>query len=172
MSTIEDEQRRRAASVSFEVVDARSADAHASMTAYFDELSERFPEGFDPGDTLVADAGSFDEPHGVFLIARSGPELGATAIACGGVHHLDGRCGEIKRMWVHPDWRGVGLGRRLLSTLETHGVRLGYDTVRLDTHSVLAEAIRMYGTAGYSPIDRYNDNPFAKHWFEKPLNAR
>lgn len=169
-----DERERRLVSTSFHVVDARCSDAVSSMTAYFDELSERFPDGFDPGDTLVADAGTFDEPNGVFLIARAGEdfaseEVDGAVIGCGGVHHLDGPYGEIKRMWVHPDQRGIGLGKRLLSTLEQHGSRLGFGVIRLDTNSVLTEAIRMYESAGYHEIERYNDNPFAKHWFEKTL---
>ncbi len=146
------------------------------MSAYFDELAERFPEGFDPGDTLVADAHTFDHPHGAFVVARepgerAAVERDAVAIGCGGVHHLEGDCGEIKRMWIAPDWRGMGLGRSLLAELEAHGARLGYRTIRLDTNSVLTEAIHMYESAGYSSIEQYNDNPFAKRWFEKVLQG-
>lgn len=159
----------RAVRVRFEIVDARSVEAVESMTKYFDELATRFPEGFDPGNTLEDDAGTFDEPHGAFLIARSAPSSDEDPIGCGGVHLLNDRCAEIKRMWIDPDWRGMGLGRKLLTALEQHGSRLGYDTIRLDTNSVLTEAIRMYESAGYQEIDRYNDNPFAKHWFQKAL---
>lgn len=138
------------------------------MTAYFDELEQRFPEGFDPGDTLTADAGTFDPPNGVFLLMHSAAE---EVIGCGGVHQLDSQCGEIKRMWVRNDHRGLGLGRALLSALEAEGGRLGYRAIRLDTNSALTEAIAMYESSGYRSIERYNDNPFAKHWFEKGLNA-
>ena len=165
----EPQAAERSGQIRFSTVDPRSDDAVGSMSAYFDELARRFPEGFDPGDTLVSDAATFDEPHGVFVVARS--EDGGAAIACGGVHLLDGSCGEIKRMWVHPDWRGMGIGRSLLSTLESHGARLGYDMIRLDTHSALTDAISMYQSSGYRSIERYNDNPFAKHWFEKALEA-
>jgi len=41
--------------------------------------------------------------------------------------------------------------------------------VRLDTNATLDEAIAMYLAAGYLPIERYNDNPFAQRWFEKRL---
>lgn len=154
-----------AARIEFVVVDARSEQALASMTAYFDELDQRFPDGFDPGDTLVADASSFDEPHGAFVVARAG----SRPVGCGGVHQLDEGVGEIKRMWIDPEWRGIGLGKSLLAELESHGARLGYDTIRLDTNSVLTEAILMYERAGYVAIERYNNNPFARHWFEKVL---
>ena len=137
------------------------------MTAYFDELEDRFPEGFDAGDTLVSDAHTFDEPNGVFILLHSGSDV----IGCGGVHRLDERCGEIKRMWIAQAWRGRGLGRALLETLEAHTARLGYEKLRLDTNSVLTEAIRMYESAGYASIEKYNDNPFAKRWFEKSLQG-
>ena len=77
------------------------------MTAYFAELDARFPDGFDPGDA--------DEAPGLaFVVATSDGE----PVACGGVQALSPEVGEIKRMWVHPDWRGAGLGSRLLRHLE------------------------------------------------------
>ncbi len=82
---------------------------------------------------------------------------------------LGGGVAEIKRMWVHPDWRGAGLGSRLLRDLEQLAARLGHDVVRLDTNGTLTEAIAMYERAGYRQIDRYNDNPYAEAWFEKRL---
>ncbi len=41
--------------------------------------------------------------------------------------------------------------------------------VRLDTNATLGTAIAMYESAGYRAIERYNDNPFAQCWFEKPI---
>lgn len=104
-------------------------------------------------------------PTGSFVVARSDDEV----VACGGVVRHDESTGEIKRMWVHADWRGVGLGRRTLAALEDEVARLGYDTIVLDTNAVLTEAIAMYGRAGYTPTDRYNDNPYAQRWFTKPV---
>ena len=48
-------------------------------------------------------------------------------------------------------------------------MRLGNWSVVLDTNSVLLEAIAMYGRSGYQAIERYNDNPYARHWFRKQL---
>jgi GNAT superfamily N-acetyltransferase len=155
----------RAASIRFAVVDPQSEVALSSMTAYFDELDQRFPTGFDPGDTLVVDAPNFRRPYGVFVAAMLDDEVAA----CGGVQMLEAGIGEIKRMWVASDWRGLGLGRKMLAELEAQCVELGHHTVRLDTNSELTEAITMYESAGYLPIERYNDNPFAKRWFEKSL---
>ena len=149
--------------MTFDEVPALHTDAVQAMTRYFTELNERFDGGFEPGDTLTADAASMTAPNGAFIVARSSGDT----IGCGGILRLDDRTAEIKRMWIDPEWRGVGLGKRLLATLEMHVARLGYGVVRLDTNSALTEAISMYERAGYHAIERYNDNPYARHWFEK-----
>ena len=153
--------------ISFEAVDARSGEAITAMTAYFDELDAMFPSGFDPGDTLTADAATFDPPDGAFVIVRAD---GAVA-GCGGALTLEPGVGEIKRMWIDPEWRGRGLAPRLLVDLEDRIRAMGHHTVRLDTNSTLHTAIAMYERAGYRVIDRYNDNPFAERWFEKRLGT-
>lgn len=151
----------------FEVVDARSDEAVAAMTAYFDELDATFPTGFDPGDTLTADAAAFDPPTGAFVLALAGDAVAG----CGGVMTIEPATCEIKRMWVDPDHRGRGVAKRLLGELERHATRLGATTVLLDTNASLHRAIAMYETAGYTPTPRYNTNPYAHHWFKKPLPA-
>jgi ribosomal protein S18 acetylase RimI-like enzyme len=92
-------------------------------------------------------------------------------VVCGGVQSLGPRTGEIKRMWVHPGWRGAGLGSRLLRHLEQVAAELGDTEVKLDTNGTLVEAIAMYERAGYRRIDRYNDNPYAQAWFAKELTG-
>ena len=155
----------RVATLVFEVVDPTSGAALEAMNAYFAELAVRFPEGFEPGDTLTADAPSMRAPTGAFVVARSDD----TVAACGGVLRHDDTTAEIKRMWVHSDWRGEGVGRRMLAELEAQIATLGYTDVVLDTNDTLTEAIAMYTRAGYRSIGRYNDNPYAKRWFTKPL---
>jgi hypothetical protein len=70
---------------------------------------------------------------------------------------------------VHPDARGLGLGRRLLTELEGAAAERGHRVVRLDTHEVLKEAAALYRTSGYTEIPAYDDNAHAGYWFEKPL---
>ena len=146
----------RAATVRLLEVGPQHPVAADAVGHYFAELDRRFPHGFDPGSP---------DGEGTYLVATSD----GRPVACGGVLDLGDGVAEIKRMWVHPDWRGAGLGSRLLRDLEQLAVRLGHGVVRLDTNGTLTEAIAMYGRAGYRRIDRYNDNPYAEAWFEKDL---
>jgi DNA-binding MarR family transcriptional regulator/GNAT superfamily N-acetyltransferase len=152
----------RAATTRIAPGDPTSAPAHTALTSYYDELARRFDDGFDPGEESLD---AFRPPDGVLLLAVSDGK----PVACGGLQRLDERTAEIKRMWVHEDWRGAGLGGRMLRALEHAAVDRGHAVVRLDTNSVLTDAVAMYRRAGYTDIDRYNDNPYAHHWFEKTV---
>ena len=156
----------RAATVTLETVDPTAPEAVTAVGHYFAELDRRFENGFDPGDALTTDAAAMSAPRGVFVVAVSEGE----PVACGGVQRLEPGVCEIKRMWVHDDWRGAGLGSRLLRRLEDEATRLGCRRVRLDTNGTLLEAIAMYERAGYQPIGRYNDNPYAQAWFERNVS--
>jgi GNAT superfamily N-acetyltransferase len=147
------------------VVDAAGERATWAMTQYFAELDERFPRGFDPGGALAEAAVLMNPPNGVFLLAVRGDEV----LGCGAVQWLDDVTAEIKRMWVSPTARGVGLGKRMLARLEDEARAAGRGRVVLDTNGVLLPAIAMYRGSGYADIDRYNDNPYAEHWFAKDL---
>ena len=153
----------RAATVTIEDAHPASATAREAMGRYFAELGERF--GFGARKLDAADAAALQPPGGVFVLAVSdgGP------VACGGLQTIEPGVAEIKRMWVHGPWRGAGLGSRLLRHLEDRARQLGHLTIRLDTNRALTEAMAMYLGAGYRPIERYNDNQYATHFFEKPL---
>jgi DNA-binding MarR family transcriptional regulator/GNAT superfamily N-acetyltransferase len=155
----------RAATVRLEEVDPASPMARDAVDHYFAELDRRFTDGFDPGDAPLADSASLRPPTGRFVVALSEGE----PVACGGLQTIEPGVGEIKRMWVDERWRGAGLGSRMLRRLEQDARDLGLGVVRLDTNSALTEAIEMYERADYRAIDRYNDNPYARHWFEKTL---
>jgi DNA-binding MarR family transcriptional regulator/predicted N-acetyltransferase YhbS len=158
----------RAATVRFEPVDPASPTARDVVGRYFAEIGRRF--GFDPSGETEKDALLLAPPTGVFVVALSDGE----PVACGGLQAIaplaDGHSVvEFKRMWVHDDWRGAGLGSRLLRHLEDRARALGHGTARLDTNAALTEAIGMYQRAGYRAIGRYSDNPWATHFFEKRL---
>lgn len=149
-----------------DIVDPASAPARWALTEYFTELDRRFVGGFDIQAALAEPSDSLAAPHGLFVLALAAGDLVA---ACGGVVFLDDTTGEIKRMWVHPAHRGRGLAGCLLERLESEIRNSGRNRVVLDTNGVLAEAIAMYGRHRYDPVERYNDNPYAQHWFAKRL---
>jgi DNA-binding MarR family transcriptional regulator/GNAT superfamily N-acetyltransferase len=142
-----------------------SADARFCLRSYFAELDARFDSGFDPGRSISAEADELMEPRGLLLTAR----LRDQPIGCGALK-LHGRDPvEIKRMWVAPATRGLGLGRRLLYELEQRARLRGATLVRLETNRALTEAIALYRSAGYIEVGPFNDEPYADHWFEKRL---
>jgi DNA-binding MarR family transcriptional regulator/N-acetylglutamate synthase-like GNAT family acetyltransferase len=154
-----------AASITIALEPEDSEDAKRCVDAYFQELDRRFENGFDPGNGGYAGAVKDLESRSWFLIARRD----GLPVGCGALKALDAATGEIKRMWISPDARGLGLSRRLLSALEALARDAGMRRVRLDTNGTLKEAQALYRKAGYREIARYNDNPFAELWFEKDL---
>ncbi|MHB1853853.1 MAG: GNAT family N-acetyltransferase [Acidimicrobiales bacterium] len=79
--------------------------------------------------------------------------------------------GEIKRMYVRPDFRGQGLAAALLSALEVAALDLDLVTVRLDTGLSQPAALHLYESRGYRSIGNYNANPHAAFWGEKQLTG-
>lgn len=156
----------RASGVEVIPVSAHGPAARACLDRYFEELAARFPEGFDRKSDGAADLDDFTPPVGVFLVAQI---LGKPA-GCGALRTFSPGIGEIKRMWVSPEVRGLGVGRKLLETLEQAARERNLRAVRLDTHSSLAEALSLYRASGYREILPYNDNPYAHRWFEKALD--
>jgi len=160
------ERLLRASSVEIAPVDPASADAQHCLQRYFAELDARFSGGFDPGKGGGAsDRADFLPPHGCLLLAR----LFGEPIGCGALRTLARGVGEIKRMWIAPDARGLSLGRRLLAELEREAMQRKFQLVRLDTNGTLDTALHLYRSSGYREIPRFNDNPYAQHWFEKDL---
>ncbi|MFI6297443.1 GNAT family N-acetyltransferase [Nonomuraea sp. NPDC050790] len=155
-----------ASMVEVAVTDPRHPDARYSLGEYFAELGRRFPGGFDPGRGIPAGEEELTLPKGLIVVAT----LHSDPVGCGALK-LHGDSAHLKRMWVSPAVRGLGLGRRLLAELEARAAEHGASTVRLETHAALAEAKRLYQTAGYTEVSRFNEEPYAHHWFEKTLNG-
>ena len=154
-----------AALVQIDAVDPAHPDAQHCLAKYFAELDRRFDAGFDPARSISADLDEMRPPEGVFLVARSHGD----AVGCGALKfHTDAPI-ELKRMWVDPQSRGLGVGRRLLDELEQRAVASGSRTVRLETNNALTEAIAMYRAAGYREVKAFNDERYAHHWFEKDI---
>lgn len=162
------ERLLRVSMVDIKAEPASSADARWCVDQYFAELARRFEGGFVASRTLSADVREFTPPDGLILIAR----LGGRPVGCGALRfHLRTKP-DIKRMWIAPEIRGIGLGKRMLERLELEARRQGARGVRLETNSSLKEAIAMYRATGYREVAAFNSEPYAHHWFEKSFTKR
>jgi DNA-binding MarR family transcriptional regulator/GNAT superfamily N-acetyltransferase len=155
----------RASQVTVDVEDPGTADARWCLEQFYATLEERFETGFDRGRILPAGAEEMSPPRGVFLVAR----LHGEPVGCGGLKRYADAPPDVKRMWVDPRVRGLGLGRRLLRELESHARAGGARSIRLETNRSLTEAIALYRSSGYAEVPAFNDEPHAHFWFEKRL---
>jgi DNA-binding MarR family transcriptional regulator/GNAT superfamily N-acetyltransferase len=154
-----------AAMVEIEARDPDHPHARFCMKEYFSELDHRFKSGFDPAGSMPADADDLRPPAGMFLVAT----LLGEPVGCGALKLHGDDPVELKRMWVSPAVRGLGVGRRLLEQLERAAVEHGGRVIRLETNAALPEAVAMYRSSGYREVDAFNAEPYADHWFEKDL---
>jgi DNA-binding MarR family transcriptional regulator/predicted GNAT family N-acyltransferase len=136
--------------VEIAVEDPESAGARYCLAEYYKELDARFDGGFDLGQSLPID-------DATFLVAR----LRGEPVGCGAIKLAES---YIKRMWISPEARGLGLGRRMLHELEQLSRTA---VVRLETNKNLQEAISLYRASGYEEVAPFNAEPYAHHWFEK-----
>jgi DNA-binding MarR family transcriptional regulator len=147
------------------IIDPEHPDAKRCLRAYVAELHRRSDAPFDPHNGSTAEPHEVRPPAGAFLVAY----LNGEAIGCGAVKHRPGGPSDIKRMWVAESARGLGIGRRLLRELEQLIRDSGARVAQLETNAALVEAITMYRSAGYGEVPAFNDEPYADHWFAKPL---
>ena len=141
-------------------------DAQYCLGEYYRELQERFDGGFDPDLSLLPSLDEFAPPRGTFLLVR----LNGQPVGCGGVKPISKEAAYLKRMWIAPRARGLGLARRLLLALEDEAREMGYSVMRLETNKSLIEAQKLYRSAGYAEVAPFNDERYAHHWFEKRLD--
>lgn len=137
-------------------------------------VNEEFGVTFEIHSMLERDMAHLDvfsPPVGQLILAT----VGTQAAGVGGVKQLAGSIGEIKRMYVRPQYRGKGLGRDLLNELLVEARRLGYRTIRLDSARFMHEAHALYRSAGFTDISPYPESEipseFKQHWvfMEKDL---
>lgn len=145
-------------------IPATSEDARRLREAMVESITEIYGT-FDSGPGPSASDADFSPPGGGFVAIYDRDR----AIAGGGIKALGDDVGEIKRMYVEPDVRGRGVARRLLAELEDLARDLGHAILRLDTGDRQPHALALYQSAGYSDIDDYNANPYARWWGEKRL---
>ena len=102
--------------------------------------------------------GKYAPPSGTLLLAMDGQK----ALGCGALRRFgpiqDNTC-EMKRLYVCPEARGRGMGGDIARRLVQEGVRLGYNTMLLDTLDRLVSAIHLYESLGFVRTSPYYDNP-------------
>lgn len=149
----------------FEETDYASDIATRCLNAFAGELSKRLNLTFDLKRSGDPELSQMKHPHGTFVVAR----LGDMPVGCVGVKGSGSAQAEIKRMWIAPAARGLGMAGRLMTTAEDAARALGIKTLRLDTNSALFEAVSLYRKMGWTEIDRFNDDPYPDLFFEKQL---
>ena len=160
------ERLLRCASVQIDLEDPDSSDGRWCLQQYFEELDRRFEGGFDVRRSLSADPEETRPPRGAFLLARLDGQL----VGCGALKCLEPGVASVKRMWIAPEHRGAGFGRRMLRALETQARDLGVALLRLETSRDLAGADMFYRRHGYRDVTPFNDDPYAHFWFEKRIS--
>jgi len=115
------------------------------------ELSGAYSE---PGaNHFQLDAEEVAEGRGAFLVAyRDGVPVG-----CGALRLLDEETAELKRMYVSPEARGTGVGRRLVAALEAEARRLGVRRLVLETGIRQVAALALYRATGFHRIPLYGE---------------
>ncbi len=130
-------------------------------------VNEEFKVNFDIKTMLEEDMDSLD----IFLPPNGRIFLSETAHNISGIGCLK-KCkeeyGEIKRMYVRPEFRGKGLGKLILNNLIQGARDIGYKYIRLDSTRFMKEAHSLYRSMGFKDIEPYPESEipddFKSHW--------
>jgi GNAT superfamily N-acetyltransferase len=144
----------------FQLTKARAAEEIAAVARLFREYADWLGVdlSFQDFESELANLpGKYAPPFGELLLARS---VDSDALGCVGVRPLGGSevC-EMKRLYVRPHARGLGVGRALVTAILSAAKELGYAEMKLDTLSSMQEAVTLYKQFGFAEIPAYYDNP-------------
>ena len=120
---------------------AASLDIYLSFQNFAAELS-----------TLEA---QYSAPEGAVILAYKDE----TPVGCVGIRKNAPGIAELKRMYVHPEYRRYKIGIKLLNMALETATELGYNTIRLDTLPTMIPAINLYRSVGFYDIPSYRFNP-------------
>lgn len=145
-------------STGFDIAEALDAAAVAACRELFVEYQQLLGvslcfQGFDR--ELAALPGDYARPRGRLLLAR----IAGEPAGCVALRPLGEREAEMKRLFVRPAYRGMGIGRTLAECAIDEARALGYATLRLDTLPQMREAQALYAELGFADTPPYNDNP-------------
>jgi len=90
-------------------------------------------------------------PVGITYLLR----VDGRAIGTGALRKLEEGVGEIKRMYIRPEYRGNGYGRRLFKTLMKKGKEFGYSNIRLETSDFMTSTHKIYHSEGFIEVDQF-----------------
>ena len=99
--------------------------------------------------------GDYAPPSGALLLAESEQQV----VGCVALRALDEKTCEMKRLYVRPQGRGLGRGRKLCEVVIERARDIGYQSMKLDTVSKLQKAIALYREFGFQECDAYCHNP-------------
>lgn len=140
----------------FQIVPARTAADLAAVAELFAGYAASLPVdlGYQDFDgELAALPGKYAPPAGELFLAR---DAAGVPLGCVGLRPLpDDGCCEMKRLFLRPAARGLGLGRALTEAVIDQARRLGYRELRLDTLASMTTAQALYGSMGFARIDPY-----------------
>ena len=108
-------------------------------------------------------------PKTTLFVAR----IDGKAAACGALHRHDGGIGELKRFYARPDYRGLGLARRILDRVTALATDEGFKELVLETGYNYEAARRLYERAGFTqcgPVLDYPENPYSV-FYKRRLTA-
>ena len=120
-------------------------------------------------DSPESFAKDYFQPGAGFWLAQAGKQLAG----CIALRPLRAReqAGEIKRLYVRPEYRGSGAAVALLDALERYAETSGYRWLYLDSKDDLQAALRFYRRHGYEPCEPYNQNPQATIFMRKAMHS-
>jgi putative acetyltransferase len=153
----------RRAESEFEIEEARHLFREYQQSVGVPLCFQKFEE------ELASLPGYYSPPDGTLLITWFGDE----AVGCGAVRKIAEHCCEMKRLYVRPNFRRLGIGRALAIALIEAAEIAGYDEMRLDTLRRLEAAVELYISLGFKEIPPYYENPLQEVlFFTLPIGAK
>ncbi|MCW6035440.1 GNAT family N-acetyltransferase [Spirulina subsalsa FACHB-351] len=134
--------------------------AEPKIGQLLERLNQYLMELYPPEVNYIPSLESLRQPNVTFLAACLQEEV----IGCGALIDQQGKYGEIKRLFVKPEFRRLKIGDRLLASLEKSAISLNLPWIRLETGILQPEALRLYEKRGYQPcppFDCYKEDPLS-----------